>query len=143
MGRRLEPKPPGLHGPGSLALHPPGDRRKMRPQPPDPSSSACCLFLGPKGQLSPFGDLIKVTPLCCSATRSHQGLQNTSWHFPLWRSASETCRCEPGLQPRQEAVHFNVLLFPLQPPAAPPRAACPLTHTHTHTHTHTQSSASV
>ena len=141
MGRRLEPKPPGLHGPGSLALHPPGDRHKMRPRPPDPSSSACCLFLGPKGQLSPFGDLINVTPLCCSATRSHQGLQNTSWHFLLWRSASETCRCEPGLQPRQEAVHFNVLLFPLQPPAAPPRAACPLTHTHTHTHT--QSSASV
>ena len=62
---------PGLHGPGSLALHPPGGG--MQDGTPAPRSFQLCL-LRAQGAIDPIGYLISMKPLASSATLSHPGL---------------------------------------------------------------------
>ena len=63
------------------------------------------------------------------AARVRKMLSHVTFHFGEVRLKPASMSLGCCTQPRQEAIHSNVLLFPLQPPTAPPRAARPLTHT--------------
>ena len=65
---------PGLLGPGSLALHPPGGGTQDGT--PAPRSFQLCMLPLPQAQgaIYPIGYLINMKPLHSYATLSHPGL---------------------------------------------------------------------